>query len=545
MTNWINRNNFTLLLTGLIILYILSALINLGHFNLQGEEPRRALISIEMKESGDYLVPHALGKEYYNKPPLFNWILAGFMSVTGSTSEFVSRLPSLLFLLIWGLCHYLVCRRWLTPQLALLSTFSLLTSADIYFYGLANGAEIDIFYSLIVYLQVIAMFWFYEDKKWLQLFLLSYLCCAIGFLTKGFPSLAFQGLTLAALCVHAKSVRLLFRPQHMVGLVVFVLVAGSYFYAYSKHSDPLIMLVNIVNESLKKSAVGEESLGRLHKILSYPFLLFKLLAPWCLILLVLLKRQRFRMFDNPLVKFSFLFIVFNIGLYWITGIAKLRYIYMFVPFAMNIFVYLYSQFEEQHRGLINKYLKYTGAIFCLLLGAIVMLAFFFPVNAWLVAGSVIILSVFLFVFFREQDQRIWLFVTGMVLLRLVYAVIGIPVQQKGMFDYRPVMATVTEKANGQPLLFYMPADTLNLDIVVGDTLFRWKKDPVAVPPFLLHQLPYYYHRFSGGIMQYDSGLSPGKTYISYRSLLKDKEIDKIYTTFDKRMRDSLVLFRVK
>src|SRR5262245_24401704 len=91
-----NRNSSFLLIAGLVVLYILSALTNLGYFNLQGEEPRRALISIEMMKSGDYVLPHALGWEYYNKPPLFNWILSGFMSITGSTSEFVSRLPSLI-----------------------------------------------------------------------------------------------------------------------------------------------------------------------------------------------------------------------------------------------------------------------------------------------------------------------------------------------------------------------------------------------------------------------------------------------------------------
>ena len=544
MTNWINRNSPLLLVTGLVVLYILSALINLGQFNLQGEEPRRAIISIEMMESGDYLVPHALGWEYYNKPPLFNWILSGFMYVCGSSSEFVSRLPSLIFLLVWGFCHYLVCRRWFNKNLSLLSTLFLLTSADIYFYGLANGAEIDIFYSLVVYLQVVAMFWFYEQRKWWPLFLLSYLCCSIGFLTKGLPSLMFQGLTLAALCVHAKSIRLLFRPQHLAGILLFVLVAGSYFYAYSRHGDPSIMLINIVNESLKKSAVGEESVGRLHKILSYPVLLFKLLAPGCLVLLVLFKRQRYTLFDNPLVKFSLLFFLFNIGVYWFTGIAKLRYVYMFVPFAMNIFVHFYAQFEKRNPGLFDKYLKYAGVVFGIALAGVLALPFFFEINIWSVIGSAILLLVFLVNYFRLADHRIWFFITGMILLRLVYAAIGIPIQSKGMADYRPIMANVAAKSDGERVHFYLPPDTLNLDVEVGAKFHKWDKPPVIVPPFLIHQIPYYYHCYSGKVMQYDTAILPGKVYLSYRSLLKNKEISEFYQAFDKRTKDSLVLFRL-
>ena len=116
--------NTGLLLTGLIAFYILSVLINLGDLNLQGEEPRRAIVSIEMLESGDYIVPHALGWEYYNKPPVFNWILAGFIYLTGSTSEFVLRLPSLLFLLLWAFVHYEVSRRFFRKRSLCYQPFS-------------------------------------------------------------------------------------------------------------------------------------------------------------------------------------------------------------------------------------------------------------------------------------------------------------------------------------------------------------------------------------------------------------------------------------
>jgi 4-amino-4-deoxy-L-arabinose transferase-like glycosyltransferase len=544
MTGWINKNSSIVLVAGLIILYVLSVVVNLGYFSLQGEEPRRAVISIEMMESGDYIVPHTLGWEYYNKPPLFNWILVGFMSLTGSESEFLLRLPSLLFLLVWGGCHYLVCRKWFSQKISLLSTFFLLTSADIFFYGLANGAEIDIFYSLVVYLQVVSIFWFYEQKKWWPLFLLSWLFCAIGFLTKGLPSIMFQGLTLVALGVYARSIKLLFKPQQFVGIAVFVVCAGSYFYAYSNYGDPSIMLTNIVNESLKKSVVGEESVGRFYKIASYPWLLLKLLAPWVFILLVLFKRQRFTFFDNPLVKFSFLFIVFNIWIYWITGMPKLRYIYRFVPFAMNILVHLYDQFEKMTPGLLHKYLKYAGIIFCLVFVGIMLLPFFFEIDLWLIVGSAIIFLFFLIAFFKQSSQRLWLMIVGVVLTRLVYSAVGIPLQSKGIIDYRPMFATMAQKANGEPVSLFLPVDTLKLNIVIGDTLLRWKKQSVHIPPFLFPPAPYYFYRYSGTVLKYDTILSAGKTYISYDSLLKNRQIERIFSAYDKRTNDSLVLFKM-
>jgi len=533
------------LIAGLVVLYVLSVLINLGHLNLMGEEPRRAIISIEMLQSGEFVVPHALGWEYYNKPPLFNWILAGFMYLIGSESEFVARLPSLLFLLIWGFCHYKVCRKWFSKKLSILSTFFLLTSADIFFYGLSNGAEIDIFYSLIVYLQAISMFWFYEQKKWGLLFILSWFFCGIGFLTKGLPSLVFQLLTLGALAVHARSIGIFYKKQLLAGIVLFVLITGSFFYIYSKNNDPSVLLLNIINESLKKSAVGEESVGKLSKVFFYPLLFFKLLAPWSLILLVLLKKQKFNLFENPLVKFSLLFIVLNIGVYWITGVAKLRYIYMFVPFAMNVIVVIYEQFEKANPGILNKYLRYTAFIFLFVLGVVLVLPFFFKLNLWLIGSSATMLFFFLLTFFKKNEIRIWLLVSGLVITRLVYSAIGIPLQNKNLYDFRPVMASIAEKAGYQSIGFYLPADTLKLDVYIGGFIYKWEKKAVIVPPFLFHQIPYYFYRYSGAVLYYDTLLMPGKTYLSFLSHLKNKEIDYLYSTTINKIEDSLVLFRYK
>ncbi|MEO0338168.1 MAG: hypothetical protein AAF242_03045, partial [Bacteroidota bacterium] len=44
--------------------------------DLRGEEPRRALVAWEMIQSGNYWQPRIQDWPYYNKPPIFNWMLA-------------------------------------------------------------------------------------------------------------------------------------------------------------------------------------------------------------------------------------------------------------------------------------------------------------------------------------------------------------------------------------------------------------------------------------------------------------------------------------
>lgn len=389
------------LIAGLVLLYIASVLINLGYFELAGEEPRRAIISLEMLTWGSYFKPTQMGWDYYNKPVLFNWILCGFMKLTNASSEFVLRLPSFLFFLLWAFCHYRVSKRFFPKNIALLSSLFMLTSAEIFFYGLANGAEIDIFYSFIVYLQAIALFHFFLKKDWNRLYLISYFFCAIGFLTKGFPSLVFQALTLIAICHYAKSIKVLFRPAHLLGILVFFVLTGVYFFIYSQYNSPQRLLINLLNESLIKSGIGERSNKLFDKAIGYPFLLLKLVAPWSLLLLFLRKGIWREAVKNPFVRFSFLFIIYNIWVYWLTGQPKARYVYMFVPFACTILSFIYWEVSKRNSVRLNKILKYLGVVFGLVLLAIIALPFFEPVSSTLIFLMSIALIVFFILLFSN------------------------------------------------------------------------------------------------------------------------------------------------
>ncbi|HMU48046.1 MAG TPA: glycosyltransferase family 39 protein [Chitinophagaceae bacterium] len=544
MKSWIEKNRNLLYISGLIILYILSVLINLGHLNLRVEEPRRAIVSLEMLERGEFFDSHTMGWSYYNKPPLFNWILSGLMKITGSDSEFICRIPSVISLLLLGLSNFLFTRKYLGERLAALSSFFVMTCADMYFYWLSNGAEIDIFYSLIVYLQVITVFKFYEQKKFAWLFISSWFFCAIGFFTKGYTSLIFQGLTLLALCVYARSLKILFRPQHLFGILAFLLVSGSFLYFYSFSNSPRVLLINLLNESLLKSAVGQESHGKFYKIFSYPLVLIRVLAPWCFILLFLIKRKTFKLFDNPLIRFSIFFILFNIPVYWLTGAQKTRYIIMFIPFVMSIVVYLIKQVEEQLPALFDKIFRYAGILFVFVLASIIMLPFFAKVEwgySLLFSGFLLF---FLILYYRSRQYRIWLFLTGVIFVRLIYASIGIPLKKQKEFDYHEMAMRLAEKNNFHEIRFWAKSEKLPLDIVCIDTIYKWKDKPVYVIPGLVsYQVPYYFYKATGVLMKYDTTIYPGKTYVSYRPYLGGTNFKEIASYYDKQFGDSLILFR--
>lgn len=532
-----------LFIAGLLLLYIASVVVNLGYFELAGEEPRRAIISLEMLESGDYLKPTQMGWDYYNKPVLFNWILCGFIHLSSSSSEFVLRMPSFLFFLSWAFAHYWISKKFFPKHIALLSVFFMLTSAEMFFYGLANGAEIDIFYSFIVYLQAISMFHFFLKKNWNMLYLLSYFFCAVGFLTKGFPSLIFQALTLVAICHYAKSIKILWRPAHLLGVLLFLVLTGIYFFLYSQYNSPQWLRINLLNESLIKSAIGERSNKVFDKAIDYPFLLFKLVAPWALVLLFLRKSVWREALKNPFVRFSFLFIVYNIWVYWLTGQPKARYVYMFVPFACTIFSFIYLEVSKKNSFRFDKALKYLGAIFILVLAGVIALPFFQAVPSTPVVLSSIALIILLYFYFGSSENRVWLFITGIVLCRLIYASIFIPLQYETVANYSRNTKKAAEKLHSESLTFWAPPREFN--IAINSRIYSKIFDTIAQPPILHAQVPYYYYKHTGHLIYYDTSLVKGKYYLSFESDIKNLQIDSIFSFENTKEPGRLVIYQLK
>jgi hypothetical protein len=98
----INRIQLVFVVLGLIAI-IPASYIRLGQypFSQGSEERRRALVSLEMKLQQEYFNPTICSEPYYNKPPLFNWLLIPF--IDKDNVELYSRSISVSFLLLAAL----------------------------------------------------------------------------------------------------------------------------------------------------------------------------------------------------------------------------------------------------------------------------------------------------------------------------------------------------------------------------------------------------------------------------------------------------------
>lgn len=242
--------------TSLFILGLITALFSaLDIVDLVGEEPRRALVAYEMWMRGDWMQPTLHGWPYYNKPPVFNWLIAIGYQLYGSAPDWIVRLPSLLALLLNGWLLYQLIRREMSEQLARWATVFFLTGGHILFYASVFSGEMDLLVGCLVFAQVSCLYLGFQYRRLWLLFGGSYLLMSIGFLTKGLPPVAFQAITLLALAIYHRQWRWLFSGVHLAGGLLGFGMIGLYFYYYDQtYGNGWLYLLNLVEEASKKAA---------------------------------------------------------------------------------------------------------------------------------------------------------------------------------------------------------------------------------------------------------------------------------------------------
>lgn len=482
-------NRQPLLLWIALLLTLVSLFTGLNTLELRAEEPRRAVIALEMLLTDEWIVPQLHGWPYYNKPPLFNWLLAGAFSLLGSAAEWVVRLPSLLAFVLTALINFFAVRRYINQEVAIFSSLFYLTAADILYYGAVNAGELDLFFTLLVYLQVLSIFIFQQRQQWIGLFTVSYFFTALGFLTKGLPSLAFQIFTLLAVCGYYRAWKRLLSWQHLCGVLIFLAITGFYFYVYDQRGDAVLFLKNLVKEASQKSASESGLLPILLHLLKFPINLLKLTLPWVLFGYYLFRKDRWRILhSNALVLLSTLFILSNIWLYWISPGNRNPYLYPFFPFLFIVLAYVWQQ--------------------CSKIPAV----------------------------------RLLQVVIAMALLRLAYSFFVMPIQSNYYF-YRPITARMLAAADGKPIHFAGTWDTVVANpSIAGVALYE---DTLLVPPLIPYQIPYYLTKAQGEISRFEPEPKPEQLYLIYLNAVSTERMEVLLEFDSTVVNPALALVRFK
>ncbi|MFH1119183.1 MAG: glycosyltransferase family 39 protein [Bacteroidota bacterium] len=350
------------LLIFIALLLPFALFVNLGLMPLISDEPTRAIVTLEMIISGNYITPTINGEYYYNKPPLFNWILAGYIQISGKENEFIFRLPTVISLIISGILIYFFSNKRLGKLNATIAALMLLTSVRILFWDSFQGL-IDITYSMLTICSFAVLYYFSDKLNFLAMFVLTYLLTAFGYLMKGFPSLAFQGISLLVWLIHEKEIRKILIWQHFAGIVVFILITGTYYFAYMQTNSLEDVFNTLFNQSNRINSKEGTLLSWTNHFLMFPIEMIYEFAPWTLLLFLLFdKRVRLRTFSGKFFRFCLLIFTSNIIIYWISADMRPRYLFMLFPLLFIILI------KAHHEAAILKTraFRFSNSIFLIL-----------------------------------------------------------------------------------------------------------------------------------------------------------------------------------
>jgi 4-amino-4-deoxy-L-arabinose transferase-like glycosyltransferase len=522
-----------LLAVGLLLLPAL--LTHLGLLAFYGDEGIRALVALEMRISGNYITPTMFGELYYNKPPLYNWLLVAVFNLTGRTDEFIARLPTVFFLLAYAATVWFFVKKHLRPNpiycressisqfpnFPILPALSLITCGRILFWD-SMLALIDTSFSWVMYAMFMVIFSQGEREKYGRLFFFAYLLAAIGFMLKGLPAVVFLGIALVTYFFWVKKVRKLLALAHLGGMAVFGIVVGSYYLVYAQQNGGLsVVFSTLFSESAKRTFVEHGAGKTVLHIFTFPFEMWYHFLPWTLLVVYLLRKNALQLLlQHRFIAWNGLVFITTILPYWASVEVYPRYLLMHVPLAFTVLFYLH--FKNREVG--SPTVRWVEGIFQGLCWGMLAASFaplwwkavahvpFLYLKVGFVAGAMVAM---LWAYRRWEAQRMLAFVAVMLVARMAFNWFILPTRLEVDCNTQVRQTTLdaVQKLEGHPLFIYK--ESLGHEPVTG----------------------YYFTRETGQVLrpkQEDFDMNAYYILDRYRYKIKYRQIAKVKTLWQCR-----------
>lgn len=205
----------------LAVLFIASMIMffQLGSYPLlDPDEPVYAQTPREMLAAGDLLSPRIYGDYWYDKPPMYYWLVAGASKVFGM-GEFAARFPSALMAVAGVVFLYFAVARLFSVRVGFFSALVLASSLEYFYLGKAAVTDMTLNFCLMV-----SLFSFIEKKYWL-----CYLFSALAVVTKGPIGLFFPGMIAFLHILLTNRWKELPQMSIVPGILLFLAVAGPWY----------------------------------------------------------------------------------------------------------------------------------------------------------------------------------------------------------------------------------------------------------------------------------------------------------------------------
>ncbi|MDF1863942.1 MAG: glycosyltransferase family 39 protein [Saprospiraceae bacterium] len=425
-----------------IFLLFPALLINLGLIAFIDDEGIRSIVALEMKISGNYIAPTLFGEYYYNKPPLYNWILLAFFELSGVINEWSARIPTLLFLLLYASTVFYYFRKHFSTKIAFLNAFALITCGRILFWDSMLGL-IDICFSWVIFLMFMIIYHAFQKKEFYKLFGWAYFLTALAFLLKGLPALVFLGTTLLTLFIFQRQFKKLFSLPHLFGGLIFFTILSGYYLAYDQYNSLENIFTTLFNESSKRTFVKYGWTETILHLFTFPFEMTYHFFPWSIFIIYFFtkpqnlkgvfnkgfnsKLDRWGTFQlirkNEFLTYNLLIFFTTILVYWTSVEVYPRYLLMHAPLIFSAFFFLHYENKKEQTPLFN-FFDRLFFIFCIFATLASIIPIFLPETQDFnylyikVLGLFLALGALTYLYQKLKTERLVILVLVLLVIRI-------------------------------------------------------------------------------------------------------------------------------
>lgn len=402
------------------IMFILSAIalsfIFLYHLGLpallDSDETRYADMARGMLMSKDFITPYLDGRIFWDKPPLFFWLLCLSYKCFG-ISEFSVRIPSVLCALSAIVGLYFVVKKTISTKVAIVSAMILATSVEFVIFAKVSILDMVLTSNITLSLLCGLMTYFVKEENKKYFWWLFYLFSAFGLLAKGIPAVVVPFGVMFFVGLWKKNLQEFFKPKYLgIGALIFLIVALPWHIMMYKIHGVEFIKEYIIKHHFKRF-IGSTEIGRKHSFIYYiPTFIIGFL-PWSLPFLFGLKRL-VKDRKNEFVVMNLIGFVFTL-LFFSSASTKLI-TYILPLYSMASVLCGYMWFNSRYIKEIKYSIITTNVIFITFALLVALAGLYLPQDIYLAIKPVqipIVVAFFICGLFR---RRITAFLAYVVLI---------------------------------------------------------------------------------------------------------------------------------
>lgn len=186
-------------------------------------EARYIEIPRQMLTTGDFITPHINGVQYFEKPPLFYWLQAVFLSL--GNNEFMGRIATTLIVTLTCLVTYATGRLLYGRTAGLLAAAALATS--VMGYCLSRVAMLDAPVTLFITC-CLASFIAGQKTGQKKFYYFMYGAAALAVMTKGLIGIVIPGLIIGSFIILSRNWKILREARLFTGTLLFLAIAAPW-----------------------------------------------------------------------------------------------------------------------------------------------------------------------------------------------------------------------------------------------------------------------------------------------------------------------------